>query len=71
MEVDSFKEAVIYILKNDEAMTKYALAKRLGMSTATMINNILTGYTKNPRKKFRDALYKEFGIKIKGEYYES
>ena len=70
-EVNNFKEAIIYIMSKDETVTKYSLAKTLGMSTASMISNILTGYTKRPRKQFVDALYKEFGIKIKGENYES
>ncbi len=68
-EADSFKDAIIYILASDKDLTKYRLAKTLEMSTPTQINNILTGEVKLPRKKVIDALYREYGIKIKGVYY--
>ena len=72
-EADTFKDAILYLLAENPDLTKYRLAKNLGMSTPSQINNILTGVTKRPRDKVVLALYHEYGIKLRGvpqELYE-
>jgi transcriptional regulator with XRE-family HTH domain len=68
--VQNFRQAIIQIMTDYPDITKYRIAKELGMSTPTIINNVLSGTTKRPNEKFIQALYKVYGIKIKGEIYE-
>jgi len=70
MELENFRDAVIHLMSTDPSLTKYRLAKELGMSTPLIINNILSSTTKRPNIKFIRNLNEVYGIKLKGEVYE-
>lgn len=69
VEVSSIKEGIITALKRDDKLTKYKLGKDLGLSTATHINNYITGKTKRARPGVMKLLVEKYGILV-GDYKE-
>ena len=64
IEVPNIKEAIVAAMKKDDKLTKYRLAKDLNLSTATHINNFLTGETKKTRPEVMKLLLNKYGILI-------
>jgi len=64
VEVPSIKSGILTALKNDDNLTKYKLAKDLNLSTATHVNNFITGKTKKTRPEVMKLLFDKYGILI-------
>ena len=64
IEVPNIKEAIMTVLKRDNKLTKYKLGKDLNLSTATHINNFITGKTKKTRPEVMRLLLNKYGILI-------
>jgi hypothetical protein len=65
IEVEDVREAAMEALKNDSSLTKYKLAKTLNLSTASHINNFLTGNTKKTRLAVKKLFFTRLNILIK------
>ena len=63
-EVPNIKEGIMTALKSDDNLSKYKLAKDLNLSTATHINNFITGKTIKTRPEVMKLLYKNYGILV-------
>lgn len=69
IRVKTIKEAIVEILKTEDAPSKYKLAKELNLSTASHINNFLSGATKTTRVEVMAAIYSKYDVLI--EAYEN
>lgn len=64
IEVPNVKEAIMTALKGDDNLTKYKIAKDLNLSTASHVNNFITGKTKKTRPEVMKLLLTKYGILI-------
>ena len=64
IEVPNIKEGILTALKRDDNLTKYKLGKALNLSTATHVNNFITGKTKKTRPEVMKLLLEKYGILI-------
>ena len=65
IEVDTMQQAITKVMAENEAgISKYRMAQELNLSTASHINNYLSGTTKKARVGVMRALYNKFGILV-------
>ena len=64
IEAKDIREALQIALRDNPKLTKYRLAKDLNLSSATHVNNYLTGTTKKPRVEVMYMLYKRYEILV-------
>lgn len=63
IELESIKEAMIYILANFE-VTKYRLAKQCNLSTSTHVTNYITGRTTKARPEVMKLIFLKYNIVV-------
>jgi len=70
VEVADIREGIIIVMRDNPEVTKYRLAKDLNLSSATHINNFLTGETKRPRTEVYKLLFRKYDVLV-AAYKES
>lgn len=64
-EVDNIREAILSVMADNPDMSKYRIAKRLGLSTSSHVTNYVTGETRTCRPEVKQLMEQEFNIRIK------
>ncbi len=64
IEAQDIREGLQIALRDNPKLTKYRLAKDLNLSSASHVNNYLTGSTKKARIEVLAMLYRRYSILV-------